>query len=307
MVMLNMDANHSVAALIVTFNPDSRLLSDLINSLVLQVGCIVIIDNDSKNINDWKFLTKNEQIELIPLESNLGIAEAQNIGIIKAAEIKNITRCVIFDQDSTIPKGFINKLINAECKLRKNHKVGSVGPICRDEESANLYPISKMNGLRLDSKFPENDQEYIDASFLISSGSLINLNVFRDVGLMNGSFFIDNVDLEWGFRACAKGYKHFAVCDVTMEHKIGNNNKKLLGKSYFVHSEFRQYYKVRNSLWMLKIKDIPLGYKIRYLVLFPVKTFLGIVIANKKIEHIKQTLKGLKDGALLRPGSHGCL
>ncbi|MFM5227627.1 glycosyltransferase family 2 protein [Aeromonas veronii] len=297
-----MNVNNSVAALVVTFNPDSSDLVCLINSLSTQVGSIIIIDNNSKNISDWQTLTENKQVVLIPLRENVGIAEAQNRGIIRAAEIMKISHCIIFDQDSSVPHNFVEKLVAADKILKIHNKVASVGPICKDEESGNYYPISKMKGFRLKNIYPDKGHEYIEASFLISSGSLISLDVFKKVGLMNGSFFIDNVDLEWGFRACSNGFKHFAVCDVIMKHKIGNKNKKLLGKSYFIHSEFRQYYKVRNSLWMLKIKEVPLGYKIRYLALLPVKLILGVFIADKKLEHVKQTLKGLKDGALLRVG-----
>ncbi|RZM67831.1 glycosyltransferase family 2 protein, partial [Klebsiella pneumoniae] len=76
--------NIKVSAIIVTFNPELDVLSELISSLNSQVGNVVIVDNCSKNILKIKELKEKKRFLLIEEPTNIGLAAAQNHGIKEA-------------------------------------------------------------------------------------------------------------------------------------------------------------------------------------------------------------------------------
>ena len=66
-----------------------------------------------------------------------------------------------------------------------------------------------------------------ESDHLISSGSLIRLDVFDKVGLMLEELFIDFVDIEWGMRAKKNGYICYIANNVLMKHSIGDKSVKI--------------------------------------------------------------------------------
>ena len=73
-----------VAAIIVSYNPDSNLF-DSINLLLNQVEKVIIVDNGSKEKYVKYIKSINEdKIEIILNKENLGVATALNIGVRKA-------------------------------------------------------------------------------------------------------------------------------------------------------------------------------------------------------------------------------
>jgi len=89
----------------VTYNADIDLLRKSIKSIYSQIHKIIIIDNTpNKDINLEKI--KNDIIEIIYLENNLGIAKAQNIGIKKALE-NSYDYIMLSDQDTIYPGNYI--------------------------------------------------------------------------------------------------------------------------------------------------------------------------------------------------------
>ena len=63
--------------IIVTYNPDIKLFSQVLKSIYSNTSYISIIDNGSSNINDIREL--NADVSLISLVENLGVAAAQNM------------------------------------------------------------------------------------------------------------------------------------------------------------------------------------------------------------------------------------
>jgi GT2 family glycosyltransferase len=79
--------------------------------------------------------------------------------------------------------------------------VGAVGPAYLDEKTGCYSKVIRFG--RLFSKsinIRPNDDEPIQADFLIASGSLIRVSVFNKIGLMREDLFIDGVDVEGGVR-----------------------------------------------------------------------------------------------------------
>jgi rhamnosyltransferase len=281
-------------ALIVTYNPNITGLRTLVNTLSSQVTHLVIVDNHSRNVAELLDAFSIANLRVIDLNENKGIAEAQNIGL-NYLIYQDCKFTTIFDQDSVVPSGFINELHASFIELDKHNKVASVGPVCRNSESGDYYPTIKLNGMMLQKVFPDKHGEHIEASFLIASGTMVRNEVFKDIGFMRSEFFIDNVDIEWGLRALHYGYKHFATNNVVMEHMIGEANKKVFGRSFFLHLEFRQYYKLRNQIRLLFLHTVPLGYKVRILIRLLPAFILGVYLSNDKVSFIKYSALAVCD------------
>ena len=95
-----------VYSIIVCFNPNVYRLFKLCSDLINQKSKIVLVDN---SINSCLNDLVNENIELIQLGDNLGIAKAQNIGIQHVFK-QNADIFVFFDQDSEIENNFLSNL-----------------------------------------------------------------------------------------------------------------------------------------------------------------------------------------------------
>ncbi|RYX80170.1 glycosyltransferase family 2 protein, partial [bacterium] len=284
----------------VTYNPDLNLLNRQIDSLYNQVYCITIVDNGSSNIIQLKDYLCKKQVEIkrsfiiVYNVKNAGLGYAQNIGI-KAAIENDASDVLLLDQDSVLKNDFVtNMLITRKGLLSKNIKVGAIGPIYYNEVTHEMYPITKFWGPFIKRIRPSEKPE--EASFLIASGCFINIDVLKEVGLMNEKLFIDCIDVDWSFRACAIGYKLFASPSVMMMHTIGEKRLNLFGRSIAVHSPFRRYYLFRNSVFMVKSKNIPIGYKIREIVFNTLRLIVYFTASGERLKYLKYSINGFKDG-----------
>jgi rhamnosyltransferase len=263
-----------ICTIIVTYNPEMISFSECIKShLKSQSDKIIIVDNGSSN----KFLIvesiKNyNEIKFISLDDNKGIAYAQNVGIKLAMEEK-FDFVLLFDQDTILPDAYAGNIFQSYLNIAKSGaKIGVVGPNYIDTVTKKYYPQMIFKGLKFHKIFPDKkSEEFTELSFIIASGSLIKIDVLKEVGLMDESLFIDSVDIEWCFRAAAFDYKTFVANDLEVFHTIGDKRVKSLGREISIHSPMRKYYIARNHLLLLRNKAIPVGFKVR--------TFLNVFLS----------------------------
>lgn len=294
---------HVIAAIIVLFFPNDRLLERLLNSLINEVGIIYVIDNTPEAALDWLsyewFLMKGHNVVYKSLGDNYGIAKAQNVGI-ESAIASGCDYVILFDQDSAISKGMIKELLLAEqLLLSSSVSVGAIGPIYVDEKTGayqrivghSLFFIKKINVTPVD-KFP------INADYLISSGSLIRTSVLKSVGLMREDLFIDWVDIEWCLRATRLGFSHFAIPKATMFHSIGDSFVKVGDRSLNIHNDMRNYYIVRNACHLLL--DSQVNNRWRANIFFKVPLFVTFytLTSEFKFKSFKRLLRACFDGFL---------
>ncbi|HBW1978180.1 TPA: glycosyltransferase family 2 protein [Klebsiella quasipneumoniae] len=285
--------NIKVSAIIVTFNPELDVLSELISSLNSQVENVVIVDNCSKNILQIKELKEKKRFVLIEEPTNIGLAAAQNHGIKEA--VNNSTHIVIFDQDSSITSSFIENQLKCEkLLLDRGEKVSAVGPKFCDKISGYEYPATLYHGPFI--KNTKVNAQPVEATFIIASGSLIRISVLKEVGLMLDDFFIDFVDVEWCLRANSKGYKCFINPFETMQHSIGDLRVRIFGRMISLHSDFRKFYIYRNGMFMIRLNYVPLGYKVRVLIFNMIRTLLGLCLSDAKKNTLKVSTTGWLSG-----------
>ncbi|WNI75516.1 glycosyltransferase family 2 protein [Enterobacter ludwigii] len=291
-----------IAVLIVTFNPDVQILSRLIERLKsskLNLK-IYLIDNASENayVLKSKYLSEHN---FIFLQENIGLAGAQNI-ILRKILNSGLDAVLFFDQDSEPTDEFISSLSQGLIELNaKGHKVGAVGPVFYDPRTGTNTPFSLIDGCRIKSIHPQS-HEPLKVSFLINSGMLVPVGVLKKVGLMRDELFIDYIDIEWCLRTASNGYSFYAIPDAQMSHTIGDERKLFLGREVSIHSPLRRYYLARNSIYMMRLSYVPIGYKFREAIFSTIRTMMFVACVDKKRMYIKYILRGWKDGILGKYG-----
>ena len=179
---------NTYAVVIVAYNPDERIfLSVKKLNEIDSVDKIYIIDNTPRGNTEIGSYSK--KIVYIPLFKNKGIAVAQNIGLDRA-RMDGYTWAMTLDQDTIIE----NELLIKYDEFIKRTDTSKIGLINTD--------YFDINSQRL--KYDNKEMLFVDE--VISSGSFINLDVFKKVGKMDESFFIDQVDNEYCYRLRKNGY-----------------------------------------------------------------------------------------------------
>src|SRR6185312_14441774 len=240
-----------VCAVVVSYRPEPDAMVRLVDAVMPQVGAVVLVDNASDG--DWnQVLGRRLSAQggaMLRQSRNLGLAAAQNVGIDWARE-HGYRHVLLLDQDSEPSDGMVAALHGALEALSMAGPVAAVGPRFHDLREHRDAPFVRI-------RFPFNRKLRCDRStptiacdFLISSGMLIPLAVLDRVGPMDAGLFIDNVDLEWCFRARTQGFALHGVCAATMRHRLGDTRRTLpfaLGQ-VVVHGPLRLYYMMRNRV-----------------------------------------------------------
>ena len=253
-----------IGAVIVTFNPDFPALARLLDSLLSQVGAIVIVDNGS---SDDVALWIQEHLPVlcattVLLGDNFGIAAAQNYGI-SLLEGRGSKAVVLFDQDSEPAPDMISKLAGAWARQSaRGKKVAALGPRYIDERQGNPPPFIQIKGIRVLRQTCSEPESEVEVDYLIASGCLIPMEVLETVGGMREDLFIDYVDIEWGMRARKAGYQSFGVCAAWMKHDLGDEPIVFMGRKLPLHSPVRHYYHFRNAVFLYRLDTLPLQWKV---------------------------------------------
>jgi rhamnosyltransferase len=270
-------------------------------SLEDQVDVIFVIDNTPVNE-----LAPEEELFppscKIPLHytaqgENTGIAAAQNLGIRKALATA-ASHIIFFDQDSVPAAGMVQSLLSAEGKLIKDGlQVAAVGPVFIDERSGWVSPAVRYSYLGLRTiPVDLSKSTMVESHFLIASGCLIRALVLSTVGLMREDLFIDWVDNEWGLRARNMGLRCYIVTEARMKHSVGDGIAILLGKQVHLHTETRNYYLLRNAIYLMRVRTMGLRWKLSFLPRLPLYLVIYPLLAEHKLRHLATLLRALLDG-----------
>lgn len=240
-----------VCAVIVTFQPRTESLLRTLAALASEVDGIVIVDNGSARLEEPVLRTIYPTLVVRKLESNHGIGTAQNVGMDVAGQL-GYTHALLLDQDSVPEDGMVRRLRSfLERMHEQRQKVACVGPRVRFPGSAQLSTFTTPGWLRTPNDVCQEEGSSVECEVLLSSGSLIPLDVVQEIGGMEEALFIDQVDTEWCLRARSQGYRIFGVCGAVLEHRLGESTLRLwLGRWRNLprHKPFRYYYIFRNTI-----------------------------------------------------------
>jgi len=293
-----------ITAIAIAYFPDIQTITKTIESICGQVSKVLIIDNTpngSSVFKNHRLLYGRNNVELITLNENVGIAKAQNIGIKRALE--NRTDFILLsDQDTFYPDNYIVKMLEAYSKIANKERVVAIVP-----DFAELNRGGERQGFVLFDNFfskkiyPKSGCHEITQA--IASGEIIPSEMFNYVGFMDEELFIDWVDFEWCWRARAKGYKIVGCADVVIEHFLGDAVKKIGLRSYPIRSPIRDYYIIRNAIHLaLRSKYITFGMRANIFIK-SIRYTIGFTILGKPHwKHFIYSLKGFYHGITRKLG-----
>jgi rhamnosyltransferase len=289
----------SVCAVLVTFYPDAEALRRAISAVRPQVESLVVVDNATPDIER---ALGEADVVLLRQRTNVGLATAQNVGISWARE-HGCTHVLILDQDSVPAVGMVDELVRAWRELSATGRVGAVGPRFRDPREDRDAPFVRVAFPMSHKLWCDATTRHVQSDFLISSGALIPLAVLDDIGGMDDGLFIDNVDMEWSFRARARGYALFGVCGALMEHRLGDERQVLPGgREQVVHGPVRLYFIMRNRVALYRLRHTPRVWIAQDLPRVVLKFLVFSVLVAPRTRNVHYMLRGLADGVRGRSG-----
>ncbi|HXE65789.1 MAG TPA: glycosyltransferase family 2 protein [Rhodanobacteraceae bacterium] len=287
-----------VCAVVVTYHPDATLLAAQLDALHAQADHIVVVDNATPADSVRVLCAACPQVELLALTENIGLAAALNAGITRARETPGMTHVLLMDQDSVPEPGMVEALTAALDRQSRHARVAAVGTRFLDPREGVDSPFVRI-------RFPVNRQlhcngacDEVACDFLITSGSLIPLEVLDEVGGMDERLFIDNVDLEWCFRATSKGYALFGVCGARMLHHHGATRHRVPGvpRGVVVHTPRRLFYMMRNRVLLYRRACTPRRWIAQDLPRLVVKFLLFALLIAPRRKNLRCMLAGLRAG-----------
>ena len=275
----------TIIAGIVSFNPDFKRLEDNIRSIENQVAHVLLVENGSENQDEVISFLKEKFPQICPIlnHENKGIAIALNQLLEKCREMGG-KWLVTLDQDSVSP----DNLISSYRKYLEMEKVAMICPRIIDRNS----------GMTVEHKDDDSNASYVEVDRCITSATLMNTQIAKEIGDFDDQMFIDYVDFEYCIRLRKNGYKIIKVNETQLLHELGNTvTRNFLGKKIQVlnHSPFRKYYYIRNIIYTYrKHKDVLSRF-------YWVKPIVGIYIKTlffekDKKEKLKKMQQGFRDG-----------
>jgi rhamnosyltransferase len=295
-----------ILGVIVCHEPELETL----NALVAQLRgspklSIVLIDNSetAAGVQLVAAVAADHRVDLVQNGRNLGVAEAQNIGIARA-HAAGCTHVLLLDQDSALDAVNVDRMLAVFWVLRlSGRKIAALGPSVVDPDSKLPMDFVRLGRLRM-KRLPRSTGP-VSCDMLISSGCLIALDALAEVGPMDGGLFIDYVDMEWCTRARKASYEVVGLPDVTMLHRLGDCSMRVAGRDISVHSPMRSYYLVRNALLFARKPHLSLRWRLHLVYRAAGHIALFSVLLPRRVERFRWMLLGVWHGTRGRSGRVG--
>lgn len=227
----------NIAGVVILYNPDLDKIRSNLNTFVPFLKKLYIFDNSEfenkifKLHQDWTSV----EIEYHFQGNNLGLAKRLNEAV-EISKNEGFDYLLTMDQDSFFEEGGMNNYMNL-ISSNTDNLVAQFG--------VNFQP----NQIKIKSS-------PLSSLALITSGSVLNLNLVDFVGTFDENLFIDFVDSDFSFRIIERGYVNLMFTDIILNHRIGylKNGRSIVTfkkTPRILHSPVRVYYIIRNGLYLL--------------------------------------------------------
>ncbi|HVX28428.1 MAG TPA: hypothetical protein VHB70_18920, partial [Parafilimonas sp.] len=224
-----------IAACVILYNPGESVI-DNIQSYIEHVDKLYLIDNtESASLDFQKNYNSLSKTIIVQDSLNEGIAKRLNQACQLAVK-DGLDYLLTMDQDSFFHESIVKKYFECIQQYLLKEKVA-------------------MFGVNYEQEIFNADCNCSIVKILITSGSVINLSNYKNIGGFDENLFIDFVDTDYCFKSILKGYELVQFSNIYMHHEIGTTtqhrslkNMKLSTRS--IHSSIRLYYMTRNFLYL---------------------------------------------------------
>jgi rhamnosyltransferase len=291
----------STAAIVVTFYPPRDFYEHLVSSVIPQVDRVIVVDNTPTPSEVLQSI-HDERVILLSNKSNIGLAQAQNLGISLAISM-GYEWVLLLDQDSRPAPDFMDSMQDHYNSLTPGEKENllMLAPNICDKLGGFFYPRIIRSRFGFKRIHCEHGKVIRNALIAISSGSLIPVRSFQRIGFMDDDFFIDYVDNDFCLRGISRGLTIHIVCNALLFHRLGNVRKtyslgRLVVRSSF-HEPARRYFIYRNRIrvWKRYFKKVPEFVLYDFMALAYDLVRIAFMEDNPR-EKLKAAFKGMIDG-----------
>lgn len=285
-----------VFAGIVSFNPELERLKENISAIAPQVDRVIVFDNGSDNVDEVEeILPVDTDVMLVKNGKNIGMSGALN-SLCRMSRDDEATHILLLDQDSVVPEGFVNLLAEHVAS-----DVGLVAPFIMDRNNVKHLLM---------------DEAVEHVIMAITSGVLLSLDVWAQVGGYDENLFVDWVDYDYCDNLILHGYQILKVREAVLLHEMGKKEFSHMGwsfnrkKGFFrwpvYHDDrpfFRRYDVMKAHVYVtLKYRWTPLwGHEMWFLTYDILR---NLIRERKKLEFLRALSKGTIDGISLAHRAH---
>jgi len=286
--------SNPIIAIVWTYNPDVKLLAEVLSSTFGIVNGIVVVDNGSENVlgikNTIRRLCPNALF--IELGFNSGV-HALNIGMHYALKM-GAKWILLLDDDTVLIHEVVHKMLESFRELSVRSK-----DLCE-----RIIAISLMTEVPYYlKKFEGSFVPFYTCGMF--SGTFVKADAIRSGISIRENFFLDQADFDF-FNRLRGNYITVQWIKEAMKHRLGKSyrgplsNLRLpyIGAIRKYEDPFRYYYIVRNSTILLIERRIPLRHYAHQLVAY----FIPLVIVHGLRKAINVLVLGLAHGILRKEG-----
>lgn len=268
---------------------------------------IIVVDNGSSDDSVEKIKEyKNQRIKLLTLNSNLGFAGGNNVGIKNALE-NGADYVLLLNNDTAVEKDFLSHLIQAaeEQEPLYSKKIGVLGPkiYFYDNPKQIWFAGGKINRILTKGEmvgYGEIDRgqfnEIKETDYITGCCLLIKREVIEKIGLMWDGYFLYYEDTDWSLKARQNGWKIIVAPKAKIYHKASRSTKE--GSFSYI------YYHSRNGLYLAKRNGSSI---IRFCAYFLsiwifIKQIIKLLFFPSKRIWVKAVMRGIGDFYLRKKG-----
>ena len=256
-----------LASCAILYNPDIEELEINIREYIDNVEILILWLNSTLSDEQKKHLLIDSKIVFMGDGTNVGISYALN-AIFNWCISNSYTHILTMDQDSRWINfdGFLNY-------VKMNGGYIQYGP-----------QINKCNSVICGKK----------VDFLITSGSTFNISKVLKIGGFRKDFFVDGIDIDFGYKAKINNEQIILVSGVCLEQQFGT--RKSLNISTYSPNRLLEIVKTH---WIIFRDYFPFSFQMiidlvrEYYIKMPIKI---ILFRNDRIKCFSALFKGTMEG-----------
>lgn len=255
---------------------------------------VIIVDNNCPERSTEKIVIPDHRFKVVRSEQNLGFSGGANLGAVSAKG----EWVVMLNPDTLARADWLNELHLAIERHRQNVVFGSTvvsmqDPMIVDSfgDAYSIFGIAWQGGHGVSTALlPDNDKVVFGAS---GAAACYRLDIFRDFGGFDESYFCYLEDVDLSFRLLNAGHKCIQVRNAIVEHagsasSLGNAN-------------FPIVYSNRNNFRLL-VKNAPL-FLVPVLLAFHILAQAYIIVRNARSSGTMARIRGLMLGLATIPSA----
>jgi len=230
---------------------------------------VLVVDNASSKGSPDRIKSEFPEITLIKNKSNLGFAEGNNVGI-EFFRARGVDYFLLLNNDTVVEPDFLGKLVST---AEEKNQYGIFGPkIYYYDPSDTIWFaggfISRLTGKPYHAGLGNVDRgefdEVKDVVFVTGCALFFRKIVVEKIKGLDPDYFVSHEDVDFCLRAAGAGFPSLYVPSSRIKHKFARSAGGRFSPLYI-------YYRVRNSLLLLKKNNFPFYTRFIALFLNPLK------------------------------------